>query len=223
MSCVQSRELGSRSSPSEVYCALLVVSTLDWFCSPEGVNVVFYTIRFFNLDLFLSATSKGWKESIEFPDAEPYAESFEKQSNILEICLILKILGVAISSYIIYIRFLPISGHFQTTRGIKISRFTAVIGEDFNYYYCLKRKDFYSRSKKILIPLQLLVSRCQHLCQKHYFYDHKDLYISSSLFYFSFVIINTKTKTTCLNCVNGNIYSYILSLLKFFGTFSFMN
>ena len=31
------------------------------------------------LDLFLSTTPKGWKESIGFPDAELYAESFENK------------------------------------------------------------------------------------------------------------------------------------------------
>ena len=46
----------------------------------------------------------------------------------------------------------------------------------------------------------------------HYFGDHEDLYISSSLFYFSFVIDNAKS--TSLDCENSNIYSCILSLLK---------
>ena len=44
--------------------------------------------RFLTLDLFLSATHKGWKESIGFPDTELYAKFFEKnswkESNILE-------------------------------------------------------------------------------------------------------------------------------------------
>ena len=31
------------------------------------------------LDLVLSVTSKGWKESIGFSDAERYAKSFEKK------------------------------------------------------------------------------------------------------------------------------------------------
>ena len=54
----------------------------------------------------------------------------------------------------------------------------------------------------------------------HYFGDHKDFYISS-LFYFSFVIDNAKP--TCLDCVNSNIYSCLLSLLKLHGAFWFMN
>ena len=33
---------------------------------------------FLTLDLFSSATPKGWKESIGFPNAELYAKSFEK-------------------------------------------------------------------------------------------------------------------------------------------------
>ena len=44
--------------------------------------------HFLTLDLFLSATPKGWKESIGFPDVELYAKSFEQKSlknpNILE-------------------------------------------------------------------------------------------------------------------------------------------
>ena len=35
--------------------------------------------HFFTLHLFLGATSKGWKESIGFPDSELYTESFEKK------------------------------------------------------------------------------------------------------------------------------------------------
>ena len=39
----------------------------------------------------------------------------------------------------------------------------------------------------------------------------------SSSFYFSFAIDNAKP--TCLNCVNSNIYSWILSFFKLHGTF----
>ena len=41
------------------------------------------------LDLFLSATPKGWKESLGFPDAELYAKFFEKKfkKKYLEVCL----------------------------------------------------------------------------------------------------------------------------------------
>ena len=41
-----------------------------------------------------------------------------------------------------------------------------------------------------------------------------------SLFYFSFAINNARP--ACRDCVN-NMYSFILSLLKLYGTFSFMN
>ena len=64
---------------------------------------------FLTLDLFLSATYKGWKKSIGFPDPEVHAECFEKKSlkksNIQEACQILKIVGEVISSHIIPFRF----------------------------------------------------------------------------------------------------------------------
>ena len=72
---------------------------------------------FFTLDLFLRGTRK---ESIGFPDAELYAESFEKKSlkksNIQEARQTLKIIGVAINSHITYFWFLLISGHFRITQ-----------------------------------------------------------------------------------------------------------
>ena len=37
------------------------------------------------LDLVLSVTSKGWKESIGFSDAERYAKFFEKKKKIKKI------------------------------------------------------------------------------------------------------------------------------------------
>ena len=45
------------------------------------------------------------------------------------------------------------------------------------------------------------------LCLEHYFGDHEDLYICSYLF--------NNAKTTSFDCVNSNIYSCILSLLKY--------
>ena len=69
------------------------------------------------MDLFLRGTRK---ESIGFPDAELYAESFEKKlkkSNIQEARQTLKIIGVAINSQITYFWFLLISGRFRTTQG----------------------------------------------------------------------------------------------------------
>ena len=53
---------------------------------------------------------------------------------------------------------------------------------------------------------------------KKYLYD---LYNSSSLFYFSFVIDNAKQ--TSLDCENSNIYSCILSLLNLHEAFWFMS
>ena len=44
--------------------------------------VSFFTLFdhfFLTLHLFLGATTKGWKESIGFPDSKLYAESFKKK------------------------------------------------------------------------------------------------------------------------------------------------
>ena len=60
----------------------------------------------------------------------------------------------------------------------------------------------------------------QQLCLWHYFDYPEDLHISSSLFYYRFVI--DTAKPTSLVCVNSNIYSCILPLLKLGGTFWFM-
>ena len=49
-----------------------------------------------------------------------------------------------------------------------------------------------------------------------HFGDYEDLYPSSS-FYLSFV--TDYAKPTCLDYINSNIYSCILSLLKLHGTF----
>ena len=37
---------------------------------------------FLTMDLFLSATPKGWKESIVFPYAKPYSELFQKKFHL---------------------------------------------------------------------------------------------------------------------------------------------
>lgn len=70
------------------------------------------------LDLFLTTTPKGWKETIGFPDAEFYLlkKYSLKKSNMLEAHQTLKILGVTISSHKILLWFLSISGHFWTTQ-----------------------------------------------------------------------------------------------------------
>ena len=61
------------------------------------------------LDIFLSASSKGWEELLEFPDPELHAESFGqkslKKSYIQEACQNLKVIAEAISSHIISFRF----------------------------------------------------------------------------------------------------------------------
>ena len=63
---------------------------------------LYFLSIFLTLDPFLSATPKGWKESVGFPDAELLAESFEKKS-LKKVKL--KISGEAISSHIISFRF----------------------------------------------------------------------------------------------------------------------
>ena len=67
----------------------------------------------------------------------------------------MKILVVAISSHIISFQFLSVSGYFRATqedqnRSIR-SRRLAVTGEKISDY--LKRKDFFSLSKKTRISL----------------------------------------------------------------------
>ena len=113
---------------------------------------------FLTLDLFLRATLQGWKESIGFPDAELYAESFEKnfikKSNILEACQSLKILAVAIRNHIISFQFLLISEHFRTTQendnwSIR-SKKLAVIGKNVFFRLSHKERFFFKKLKKNL-------------------------------------------------------------------------
>ena len=97
------------------------------------------------MDLFLSATSKGCKESIGFPEAELYAESFEKKfikkSNILEVRQILKIFDVVISNHVISSRFLPISRHFRTTqKNQNRSIQSRKIGCNWEFFFRLSQK-----------------------------------------------------------------------------------
>ena len=87
----------------------------------------------------------------------------------------------------------------------------------------------WNKSSRLLQRIAFLVSftvvitgePMSALCLQHYFDGHENFYISSSSFYFSFVIDNAKP--TYLDCVNSNICSFILSLLKLHGTFCFMN
>ena len=80
----------------------------------------------------------------------------------------------------------------------------AVTGEKFFPLY-QKGKIFRANWKTILISL--ITGEPVSVI----FGDHEDLYISY-LFCFSFAIDNAKP--TCLDLVNSNIYSCILSLLK---------
>lgn len=99
------------------------------------------------MDLFLSATPKGWKESIVFPYAKLYAELFQKKnsfkkSNIPSARQNLKILGVVISSNIISFRFLLIFRHFQITqenRNQSIGRRKLAVTGDF--FFQLSQKE----------------------------------------------------------------------------------
>ena len=129
------------------------------------------------------------------------------RSNILEARQTMEIFVVTISSHIISFCFLPI---FAQLRKTKIGRFKAeelaVTGKKIFDY--LKRKDFWSRSKKIPI---LLITAEPVSCLQRYFGDHEDLYIS---FLFHFSLVTDNAKPACLDCVNSNIYSCILSLLK---------
>ena len=144
-----------------------------------------------------------------------------KKSNIPEAHQTLKILDLTISSHIISLQFLPISGHFRATqknqnRSIRSRKISCNWGKKF-YSVISKGKIFRADRKKSFAVI--VGEPVSALFLQHYFVDHEGLFISSSLFYFSFVIDNGKP--TYLDCVN--IYSCIVSLLKLQGTFCFMN
>ena len=118
--------------------------------------LIILSYHFLTLDLFLSDTPKGWKESIGLSDAELYTKYFEKKkhslkkSNILEACQTLEILGVAISSLIISFRLLSISRHFNITQKnysqlIQSRKISCIFFLDY-----LKRKDSEQIEKKSL-------------------------------------------------------------------------
>ena len=120
----------------------------------------------------------------------------------------LKILDMTISSHIISFLFLLISGHLWITQEnqnglIQSRRISCNWGK--NFPIISKRKDFQSQLKKLLISL--ITGEPVSVI----FGDHEDLYISY-LFCFSFVI--DTAKPVCLDLVNSNIYSCILTLLK---------
>ena len=76
------------------FCSIWTFFRYDWVIDP-GSKIIKSQLKlaslsrkslsivsdhFLIMDLFLSATHKGWKESIVFPDTELYAKSFEKNS-----------------------------------------------------------------------------------------------------------------------------------------------
>ena len=89
--------------------SVLVVAHFKLVFLELQCRFLYFLTILWTLDLLLSATPKGWKESIGFPDAELHAESLEKKSlkssNIQEACQTLKISGEAIRSHIISFRF----------------------------------------------------------------------------------------------------------------------
>ena len=140
----------------------------------------------------------------------------KKNHNIQEAHQTLKIIGVAISSHIIFFWFFPISRHFwithQNQNQLVRSRKTS----------CNWEKKFFSQlSQKERFLEPITVEPVSATVSIGLFWWSRRLYISSSLFYFIFVVDNAKP--TCLDCVNSNIYSCILSLLKLHGRFWFMN
>ena len=148
-----------------------------------------------------------------------------KNSNIPEARQTLKILCVTISSHIISFRFLSIFENLRATqksqnRLIWSRKISCNWGKK-NFFDYLKRKKFLEPIAKNPYTVVITGEPMSALCLRHYFGYHENLYISCSFFYFSFVINNAKP--TCFDCVNSNIYSCILSLLKLHGTFYFMN
>ena len=175
---------------------------------------------------YIDATTKGWKQSVGFLDSEFYAESFEEKKFINKIKCSGSLpdpdfLGVTISSHVIHFRFLPIFRHLWTTqenqnRLIRSRRICCNWGENFR-----------SSQKKIFLePIGKSPYIVNYLWAgvSNYVYSIilviTKIYISSSLFHFSF---NIETKPIFLDCVNSNIYRCILSLLKLHETVWFMN
>ena len=175
---------------------------------------------------YIDATTKGWKQSIGFLDSEFYAESFEEKKFINKIKCSGSLpdpdfLGVTISSHVIHFRFLPIFRHLRTTqenqnRLIRSRRICCNWGENFRL----------SQKKIFLEPIGKSPYIVNYLWAgvSNYVYSIilviTKIYISSSLFHLSFII---EAKPAFLDCVNSNIYSCILSLLKLHETFRFMN
>ena len=129
-------------------------------------------------------------------------------------------LGVTISSRVIYFRFLPFSRHLRTTKenqnwSIWSRRISCNWGEKFRL----------SQKERFLEPIEKSPYIVNYLWAGISSYVYSIIlvitkfYTSSSLFHFSFVI---EAKAALLDCVNSNIYSCILSLLKLHWSFCFM-
>ena len=130
-------------------------------------------------------------------------------------------LGLTITSHVIYFRFLLFSIRFRATqenqnRSIQSKRISCNRGENF----------LLSQMERFLEPIEKSPYIVNYLWAGVGSYVYSiilvitKIYIPSSLFHFSFVI---EAEPTFLDCMNSNIYSCILSLLKLHKTFWFMN
>ena len=130
-------------------------------------------------------------------------------------------LGLTITSHVIYFRFLLFSIRLRATqenqnRSIRSKRISCNRGENF----------LLSQMERFLEPIEKSPYIVNYLWAGVGSYVYSiilvitKIYIPSSLFHFSFVI---EAEPTFLDCMNSNIYSCILSLLKLHKTFWFMN
>ena len=109
------RSSGNSLSPpfqKPLYWGLIVGETILVAVSRySSFSVVFYSFwpfLFLAFDLFLRAATKGWKESIGFPDAEVYAETFCIKK--------IKYSRTSSDPDFLDVTILPISGHLRTTQ-----------------------------------------------------------------------------------------------------------
>ena len=128
--------------------------------SSFSVVFPFFRPTFLSLGPFLGATPLREKEN-RYSESKFYAGHFEKKKNFnisknKKARPTLKTFGGAISSHLISFRFLPFSGHFRTV----LEHQKRLIGSRkmwFNWRKksdkYLKRNEFYSGSKTILISL----------------------------------------------------------------------
>ena len=130
--------------------------------------------------------------------------------------------GVTISNHVIYYRLLPISRHLCTAQenqnlSIRSRRISCNWGENFGLS---QKKIFLEAIGKSTYIVNDLWAGVSNIIFIALFWYLQDWYISSSLFYFSFVI---EVKPTFVDYVNSNISKCILSLLKLHETSWFMN